>query len=233
MAECKPFKDLKKLLAEHTVKLPVAPPIKKADPHTRPPSNKSEESLFRKAMADVTPLKGRKRHVASNHFSVDRIAPSSKDAEDDVLLKLKELVKHGTGFKVALTPEYMEGIGPQVCPELSKRLHRGDFSVQAHIDLHGLRVSEAQKAFEAFLSRSIRNGLQAVLVVHGRGLSSPAAPVLKTNLYKWLTQGPWRKWVLAFASAPNHDGGAGATYIMLRKKPLPKRLCKRKNQTSK
>jgi len=50
---------------------------------------------------------------------------------------------------------------------------------------------------------------------------------LKTNLYRWLTCGPWRKWVLAFTSARLCDGGAGATYVLLRQRPLTKRFRKK------
>jgi DNA-nicking Smr family endonuclease len=66
-----------------------------------------------------------------------------------------------------------------------------------------------------------------VLIVHGRGLSSPAKPILKTKVIKWLTSGPWRKWVMAFTSARWCDGGAGATYVLLRKRPVTKRFKKK------
>jgi DNA-nicking Smr family endonuclease len=67
-----------------------------------------------------------------------------------------------------------------------------------------------------------------VLIVHGRGLSSPAKPVLKTKVIEWLTCGPWRKWVIAFTSARSFDGGAGATYVLLRQRPVTRSKRKRK-----
>jgi DNA-nicking Smr family endonuclease len=72
------------------------------------------------------------------------------------------------------------------------------------------------------------SGKRAVLVIHGRGLSSPAKPVLKSNVYRWLTTTPWHKWVIAFTSARLCDGGAGACYILLRRKPLTKKYRKKK-----
>ena len=121
----------------------------------------------------------------------------------------------------------MEGTGYNVNPEVMTALHRGDFSIQDHIDLHGLTVSKAKVQFNAFLKDSIRTGKRGLLIVHGRGLSSPKKPVLKLKVYEWLTRGPWRKWIIAFTSARAIDGGAGATYLLLRHQPATKRLMKK------
>jgi DNA-nicking Smr family endonuclease len=132
-------------------------------------------------------------------------------------------VRYGTGFIVSDTPEYIEGTGYNVPLSIAKRLHRGDFSIQAHIDLHGLRVDDAQESFEEFLNWAVTTGRRGVLIVHGRGLSSPSEPVLKNKVKEWLTRGPWRKWVVAYCSARKCDGGAGATYVLLRQRPVSKR----------
>jgi DNA-nicking Smr family endonuclease len=227
----KPFKDLKKLLNNCPIKLSPEPRGKNNEAKAKPFAKTNEKELFEEAMADVRPLENRWKRVISKAPPLPNSLPPD-DTDSDVLFKLKQLVQYGTGFTVSLTPEYMEGVGPKVCPELTQRLHRGDFSIQAHIDLHGLGVSDARKTCENFLQMAVKNSLQAVLVVHGRGLSSSAAPVLKTHLYNWLTKGPWRKQVLAFASAQNYDGGAGATYIMLRQKPLVKHQLKNSNPSS-
>jgi DNA-nicking Smr family endonuclease len=158
---------------------------------------------------------------------------SKSNPEYDSLAKLKELVKYGTGFVVSLTPEYIEGRANTVSPEVTRLLHKGNFSVQAHIDLHGLGVMDAHQAFDQFLHKSITAGKRTVLVIHGRGLSSPYEPVLKTKVYQWLTAAPWHKWVIAFTSARLCDGGTGATYILLRQQPLTKRLRKKKKADNK
>ena len=110
--------------------------------------------------------------------------------------QLNELIRYGKGFRVEDTPEYIEGSGYMACREVARRLHRGDFSIQAHLDLHGLNTIQAKESFDRFLKNSIATGKRAVLIVHGRGLSSPAKPVLKTKVVKWITRGPWRKWVI-------------------------------------
>jgi DNA-nicking Smr family endonuclease len=138
-----------------------------------------------------------------------------------VPLKKADIPSRATGSNTKADPEQDRALF-----EVAKRLHRGEFSIQGHIDLHGLSVESAQDAFEKFLKESIAVGKRMVLIVHGRGLSSPAKPILKTNVFKWLTTGPWRKWIMAFASARLCDGGAGATYVLLRKRPVTKRYKK-------
>jgi DNA-nicking Smr family endonuclease len=49
---------------------------------------------------------------------------------------------------------------------------------------------------------------------------------LKTQVIGWLSRGPWRKWVMAYASARSCDGGTGATYVLLRSRPLTRRYRK-------
>jgi DNA-nicking Smr family endonuclease len=184
----------------------------------------NERELFLEAMADVEPI-NRENRIEPNCAPCILI-DSEIDSEDETLQQLSNLVNSGEGFVVADTPEYIEGTGYNIHPEISKRLHRGDFSIQSHIDLHGLDVEDARKAFENFLKDSITTGKRAVLVVHGRGLSSPGRPVLKTKVIEWLTRGPWRKWVIAFSSARSCDGGTGATYVLLRQRPITRRYRK-------
>ncbi len=190
-----------------------------------------ESKLFLQAMQDVTPIPNGKylEKTVKPYKPVMR----QKNTDSEILTRLKRLVNCGEGFVVADTPEYMEGTGYNVNPEIMTALHRGDFSIQDHIDLHGLTVSKAKVQFNAFLKDSIRTGKRGILIVHGRGLSSPQKPVLKLKVYEWLTRGPWRKWIIAFTSARAVDGGAGATYVLLRRQAVTKRLKKKKGLTPK
>ncbi len=225
-AFCRPFENLGALLRDRSLPPAAAaarPPAKKAAP-ARP---LDDNRLFREAMADVAPIR------CNKYARCGKAGPSAPpprfDADRETLQRLYRLVTAGEGFVVADTPEYMEGTGISAHPGTAARLHQGVFSIQGHIDLHGMGVQAAREAFNVFLKETIRSGKRAVLIVHGRGLSSPARPVLKTKVYEWLTHGPWRKWVIAFASARPHDGGAGATYVLLRQRPLTRRFRKKKS----
>ena len=227
----KPFKNLKALLEEKAIELKTVTNSRPDENHKlveKKVAQRPDRVIFEEAMADVkkisrsncaVPSPTTNSHLNSkNDFLYD---------EHEALVQLKALVKNGTGFVVSLTPEYVEGSANSVNPEIARRLHHGHFSIQAHIDLHGLGVNEAHQAFDRFLHKSIMADKLAVLIIHGRGLSSPHEPILKTKVYQWLTAAPWHKWVIAFSSARLCDGGTGATYVLLRPQPLTKRLRKK------
>ncbi len=244
----KSFEEMKDLLKAKSISFPDAPnlsPRENEPPPSAPPRSpsrasgsiekgrvgtaqepapESDEKLFREAMEGVTPMP--RPNFVERGLPPPLPEKPEAPAETEPLLKLKDLVQHGMGFEVADTPEYIEGTLYRVPPDVARRLHQGDFSIQAYINLHRFKVAEAKEAFERFVKWAVTTGKTGVLIVHGRGLSSPLEPVLKQKVVEWLTRGPWRKWVVAYATARSCDGGAGATYVLLRRRPVSKRLKK-------
>ena len=113
------------------------------------------------------------------------------------------------------TGEHLSFRRAQVREEVLRKLKRGQFAVEAEIDLHGLGRHAAHEALRQFLNDSVRRGLRCVRVIHGKGLrSGPGGPVLKHVVDHWLRK---VEQVLAFASARPVDGGTGAVYVLLGK----------------
>jgi DNA-nicking Smr family endonuclease len=103
-----------------------------------------------------------------------------------------------------------QGIGADVL----SRLRRGHWSVQRHLDLHGMTREVAREALAQFIRHAERDGLRCVRVVHGKGNGSPGRePVLKGKVRTWLVQ---KREVIAFAQASAQDGGHGAVLVLLR-----------------
>jgi len=237
----KSFEEMKDLLKAKSISFPdassLSPRKNEPPPFCPPPSRgrvggiaqepgpESDEKLFKQAMEGVSRIP-RPNFVERGLPPPPPEKPEPRD-EVEPLLKLKDLVQHGVGFEVADTPEYIEGTMYRVPPDVARRLHQGDFSIQAYINLHRFKVAEAKEAFERFVKWAVTTGKTGVLIIHGRGLSSPLEPVLKQKVVEWLTRGSWRKWVVAYATARSCDGGAGATYVLLRRRPVSKRLKKR------
>lgn len=98
------------------------------------------------------------------------------------------------------------------------RLARGEPEPEERIDLHGTRVAEAKRLVAGRIASARARGLRCVVVVHGRGRGSATndAP-LRDAVPDWLTRGEIARGVLAFAPAPRHQGGEGATLVLLRK----------------
>ena len=195
------------------------PPSPASTPPPPEPLDWQEQTLFVAEMAGVTPL------PPDPHGHVEKRQPSSEQvcnaaATPDALADLRDLVEgHGT-FILQYTDEYMEGVAPAVDLRLAQRLHRGDFAIQAHLDLHGCTVDEAKNAMDRFLHHAYASGQRCVRVVHGRGHNSrDNRPVLEQEVQFWLSHGRLSRLVLAFATAPAADGGAGAVYVLLRRGP--------------
>ena len=224
----RPFKDLKMLLGRRSIPLKDTSIKQTPDTAKAEADPDQERKIFEAAMVDVKKMPQDTR--ADPEFQPVMVSGPDKTDETKVLLHLSELIKNGKGFVVADTAEYIEGTGYNVNRAIAKRLHSGEYAIQGHIDLHGQTVESAQALFDQFFKESITVGKRMILIIHGRGLSSPADPVLKTKVIQWLTAGPWRKWVMAYASARLCDGGAGATYVLLRNRPATKRLKRKKRQ---
>lgn len=226
-----PFKDLKKLIDERAAVLKPAPtplpkPLPRATVSRSPTANGTylaasahpaidDETLFRQAFEGVRPL-GVPRAERLAIMPQTKREIISEDAE--VLAELSDLVSGQGTFELTETEEYVEGARLGLDPRLLSQLRRGEFSVQAHLDLHGMIQPAAKEAVTDFIVDAVRKGLRTVLVVHGRGLRSPGGlPVLKHAAAQWLSHGIAGGYVLAFATARPNDGGAGAVYVLLRR----------------
>lgn len=213
----RPFENLDKLLKANRRSKQVPQKIRsdRKDVPTRQVPD--DARLFQQAMAGVKRLP-KSRRVAKQLSNRRKVA-SPQNPDQEAYRQLKHLVETGQGFQVSQTAEYVEGSGAPINPDILARLHQGEFSIQDFIDLHGLSLEEALAQTDAFLKYALTRRRKAILIVHGRGLSSPAEPVLKSAVIKRINSGPWRKWIVAYASARLCDGGAGATYVLLRDYP--------------
>jgi DNA-nicking Smr family endonuclease len=210
-----PFADLGKRMRLRPPPPPPPPPAARRT--ATPPPEEPEPDLFRRAMEGVRPLARR------GGLRVDGPMPASQprprvSEEAEALAELSDLVHGAAHFDLSDTREYVEGAIVGLDPRVLRRLRRGDFAWQAHVDLHGMVAAQAREAVLAFLRSSVRAGHRCVLVVHGRGLNSKdQVPVLKERMKSWLARGPAAHIVLAFTTARPCDGGAGALYVLLRR----------------
>ena len=177
------------------------------------PAGLADNELFEFAMKDVKSL-GWSAVPLHNRPPVE-IQP--QDEEQDALRALEDFVLNGN-VEIEHTAEYIEGsVHPHGRLYLDD-LRSGRFSVQAHIDLHGLNLQEARFILEEFLLESIRAGFTCVRVIHGRGRHSHKhRSVLKENIHRWLCTRRMARHVIAYTSARRCDGGGGAVYVLLRK----------------
>jgi DNA-nicking Smr family endonuclease len=209
-----PFGKLKELRKQAAA--PVVPPRPAAPPPPPPRSEPTDADLWAAAVAGARPVEERNKVVVQDPGRVS--PPEFWHPDLDALKELEALVSGEAPFDISDSDEYIEGRVSGLDPAMVRKLRRGEFSVQAHLDLHGRSRTEAKADVDAFLRRSREQGKRCVLLVHGRGLhSKDQVPVLKEALRSWLATARFGRHVLAFATARPQDGGAGAVYVLLRR----------------
>ena len=174
---------------------------------------KSEErALWRAAMQGVAPLP--KRVAARLSEPPDAVAPPPKSAKGKLA---RRAAPHAT--IASKLPDLAPGIASGVDHRTAERLRRGERKIEARLDLHGMTQDEAHRALNTFLDRAEHAGWRCVLVITGKGRpGTSAAGVLRAAVPRWLNEAPNRARLLAFAAAQPKDGGAGAMYLLLRRR---------------
>ena len=184
--------------------------MKRKPPHSASVAPEDSE-LLRAALADVKPL------APANRASLIRPKPLpiAAQRQRDEQEALQDTLSDNPAWEQGLeTGEELLFRRDGLSQEHIRKLRRGHWKIQDHLDLHGLIATEARTLTAAFLARAIRSGLRCVRIVHGKGLSSPnREPVLKKKLSGWLAQ---REEVLAYCQAPQNEGGGGAVLVLLR-----------------
>lgn len=165
--------------------------------------------LFRKAVADVTPLAPSGRveppRPTVPAWPAQRIADEQQVLAESLSDYEPEDLETGEELLFAR---------PGVTAAALRKLKRGHWVIQAQLDLHGLTREIARVELAGFLARCCQAGFRCVRIIHGKGLRSPnKEPVLKGKVRTWLMQ---RDEVLAFCQAPNVEGGGGAALVLLK-----------------
>ena len=177
----------------------------------------TDDELWALAVEGAEPLADRSTRIKPDPEPI-ALPAEPLDPELAAYDELRAIVNGAAPFDIADSDEFIEGAARGLDRHVLRRLRRGEFAVQAHVDLHGLTRDEARTELEAFLQRSRLAGKRCVLVVHGRGLhSKDQVPVLKDALKRWMATARFADHVLAFATARPHDGGLGAVYVLLKK----------------
>ncbi len=170
----------------------------------------AERNLFTRAVGQVQPI------AAKPRVQVNIPAPVPRRLQQDIddAAALQESMSDEFDVSTLLdVDDQMSFRRPGIGTDVTRKLRKGEWSIQGQIDLHGLRSDEARNAVGQFIRDAKRMGWRCVRVVHRKGLVSPGKePVLKSKVQRWLVQ---KNEVLAFVQAKPSDGGAGALVVLL------------------
>jgi DNA-nicking Smr family endonuclease len=155
----------------------------------------AEIDLWRRAMGEAKPLA--------------ETPPAAERAPEPKALARAPQAAHASA---ALDPQRPIGIDRRTW----LRLKRGQITIERTIDLHGLTQEQAHAQLGRVLAETQQSGQRSLLVVTGKGLAHGG--VLRHMVPRWLNEGANRERVLAFAPAQPKHGGAGALYVLIRKR---------------
>jgi len=171
-------------------------------------------------MSGVRPIdRGRRLRLAPKRAPAAP-GPARADEDGEVRAHLEGLASGALPFDITETGEYVEGFVPDFDRRELRRLRAGEMSIRDELDLHRLTIDEARTALDRFILGAVDRRVSCVRVVHGRGLhSKEEGPILKEKVPGWLSGRRLGRVVLAFTSARPVDGGTGALYVLLRRRP--------------
>ena len=175
---------------------------------------KAEQEFFATAVGPIKLLPV--KHRPGQRASIARVAalPIAVQHQLDELAVMREALSDEFDVQTLLdTDDALSFRRPGIGTDVTRKLRKGDWSIQGQVDLHGLRREDAREALVDFIKDAARMGWRCVRVVHGKGLGSPGkTPVLKGKVQSWLVQ---KQEVLAFVQARPAHGGAGALVVLL------------------
>jgi DNA-nicking Smr family endonuclease len=97
-----------------------------------------------------------------------------------------------------------------------KRIRKGRLVPDRVVDLHGYTRDAAQDVLTSAIRRAASAGDRVLLVVTGKGAAGGG--VIRQSLPHWLTLPDIRPFVAAVRAAHPSHGGAGASYVVLRRR---------------
>jgi DNA-nicking Smr family endonuclease len=184
--------------------------VLRRDPRRRHPS-RDELLLWRHAVRDAAPLKGKTTELPEpEEVEVSQPSPSPKPAV--------ELPPPPPKPKKAL-PVLASGTAVDLDKRSAERLKRGQMAIEGRLDLHGQTQDQAHAALNSFIERAYALGQRCLIVVTGKGdKPDGSVGVLRSMAPRWLNEPRLRPLILAFSQARPQHGGAGAFYVLLKRR---------------
>ena len=190
-----------------------------------------EAALWARVAQTITPMEGRKAPVPVTAAAPPLAAPLAPPAKG----------KRRTVPPPAPPPAPLPAPAPPAAParpaepraldrhgldgSWDRRLARGLVAPDFTLDLHGASLDAAHSRLDHGLTLAMAQGARLVLLVTGRSRphDGPAGRgerrgAIRAKVFDWLEAGPHGSRIAAIRPAHPRHGGAGAVYIVLRRR---------------
>jgi DNA-nicking Smr family endonuclease len=120
--------------------------------------------------------------------------------------------------KVAV-PAKKPGPGTTLDGSWDKKLARGLVQPDRSLDLHGHNLSTAWALLDRRLGEAVADGVRVLLLITGKPPSDKSGRgAIRAAVGDWLAASPYAGDIAAVRNASPRHGGAGALYIVLRRR---------------
>lgn len=170
----------------------------------------SDRALWRRAMEDARKL--------------DRPDSRTEDPRAPATPRVRAAPAQPVEPPRARAPDPAPAVGAGLDRRTALRFRRGQMVIDGRLDLHGFTQRDAYGAVASFIADHAARGSRCLLIITGigrRGGDGGAGGVLRREVPRWLQDRALAREVLATAQAQVRDGGAGALYVLLRRKRGP------------
>jgi len=170
-------------------------------------------AAFRHEMTGVTPLKG----IRKVDRAASKIAQPTLQHRRQMAVTVEQKSTNHLSDQIIDLVQPLDGLeyrSDGVSLGVFRTLKRGQYPIDARLDLHRKKMLEAREAVYRFIQDCQRFDVRSAIILHGKGALSEPKAFLKSCVNTWLKQIPE---VIAFHSAQQHHGGVGALYVLIKK----------------
>lgn len=165
-----------------------------------------EINAFEQAVQGTKPLSQRKERIAPPK---PRVTPRHTVHPKEIL---PSFLDGGEPSEIIQDTDSITYTQDGVSHKMLRKLSKGQYNVQAVLDLHRKTVDEARLEVDEFLHNCLKLGIRCALIIHGKGKPG-GTPVLKNYINHWLKNAAP---VIAVSTAAPKHGGHGAVYVLLK-----------------
>ena len=162
-----------------------------------------EAALWRRVVDSVTPM----------HGPLPEAAPEAPAIKPAPKIAAKARI---------VAPPGKPGPGTTLDGGWDKRLARGVVQPDRSLDLHGHNLATAYDLLDRRLREAVADGVRVLLLITGKPPSDKSGRgAIRAAVGDWLAASPYAGDIAAVRNAHPRHGGAGALYIILRRRRAP------------
>lgn len=166
-----------------------------------------EQALWSRVAATVRPITGNRPALTP--------APEPPRPQPKPAIKAAEPIPPRPLIRPANAPRSVAGA--TLDGGWDSKLRKGDIRPDRIIDLHGHTLAAAHDVLIQALDDAHGNGDRVLLVITGKGRADRPSRI-RAELAHWLDAGIMRSRIASLRGAHPRHGGAGAFYLILRRK---------------